>query len=97
MSDLSEPKDGGPAFPVECDWTTRKPMGMQTGNCSGWVTGMSLRDYFAAKAMAAFITTPTEGTFNKISETALTWNIVKLSRAAYDVADAMLTARKPTE
>lgn len=37
--------NGGPAFPTEYE-------------THGWVgTGMSLRDYFAAKAMAAMIST----------------------------------------
>jgi hypothetical protein len=42
--------DGGPAFPVECQWehgVTTPVRGVQTGNRTGWATGMSLRDYMA--------------------------------------------------
>jgi hypothetical protein len=35
---MSKIKDGGPAFP------------MYTGNPENWVSGLSLRDYFAASA-----------------------------------------------
>jgi hypothetical protein len=47
-------------------------------------TGMTLRDYFAAKAMQAFLTRET-----KFSE-----NLMMYAGAAYDVADAMLKARE---
>jgi hypothetical protein len=43
--------DGGPAFPVECSFTKGEVFaGMQTGNNTGWVTGVSVRDYFASHA-----------------------------------------------
>ena len=45
--------------------------------------GMTLRDYFAAKAMQAFIA----------RETKLNPNLMMYAGAAYDVADAMLKAR----
>jgi hypothetical protein len=44
--------------------------------------GMTLRDYFAAKAMAAYWSDPTVAADQK---TAAAW--------AYDMADAMLKAR----
>ena len=44
---------------------------------------MTLRDYFAAKAIAAFLTRET-----KFSE-----NLMMYAGAAYDVADAMLEVR----
>ena len=67
---------GGPAFP--CDRI------LQEGKviCSD---GMTLRDYFAAKAMQAFLTRET-----KFSE-----NLMMYAGAAYDVADAMMKAREP--
>jgi hypothetical protein len=46
-------------------------------------SGMSLRDYFAAKAMQAFLT----------RETKLSPNLMMYTGTAYDVADAMLEAR----
>jgi len=48
------------------------------------VTGMNLRDYFAAKAMQAFLT----------RETKFSHNLMMYAGAAYDVADAMLKARE---
>jgi hypothetical protein len=44
--------------------------------------GMTLRDYFAAKAMQAYLTAPDTG-----------WDFYEMSRAAYEQADAMLKAR----
>ena len=46
--------------------------------------GMSLRDYFAAKAMQSFLT----------RETKLSEDLMMYAGAAYDVADSMLEARK---
>ena len=45
-------------------------------------SGMTLRDYFAAKAMQGWATNPDSGCANKVAE----W--------AYTMADAMLEARK---
>ena len=63
---MSEIKDGGPAFPIT-----------HAGNTYA-TTGMTLRDYFAAKAMQEFVgaLTPEEG-----------------APIAYWWADAMLKAR----
>ena len=65
--------DGGPAFPVQ--------------NAAAWQAhGMSLRDYFAAKAMQAATTGSMEG----LSKEGLAvW--------AYQMADAMLTVRTTGE
>lgn len=46
--------------------------------------GLSLRDYFAAKALQAFLTRETK--FNQ--------DLMMYAGAAYDVADAMLKARE---
>lgn len=65
-----------PAFPVVGQW-----YGDQLG---GQLThGMTLRDYFAAKAMQAYINHPTGVTLAE--ET--------LATCAYAMADAMLQAR----
>lgn len=61
--------DGGPAFPDD---------GQQ--NYTG---GMTLRDYFAAKAMQAYWSDPDVAQDHK---TAAAW--------AYEMADAMLKARE---
>lgn len=51
---------------------------------SGFDNGMTLRDYFAGKAMQALLTRET-----RISEDAMLY-----AGAAYDVADAMMKARE---
>lgn len=71
---MSKTNTGGPAFPLHNH-------GVQTLGLH--VTGMMLRDYFAAKAMQTYM----------ISET---WNpdtYKNAARLAYRVADAMLKER----
>lgn len=63
---------GGPAFPTG------------TGGNTPYVNGMTLRDFFAAKAMQSFLT----------RETRFSDNLLMYAGAAYDVADAMLEARE---
>lgn len=85
---MSAQNNGGPAFPHP-DYLA-----------SGW-EGMSLRDYFAAKAMHALMTEPSWG--NGSSSMVHAW--AKDSRTkpgtperyalvAYEMADAMLKARE---
>ena len=71
---MSKIETGGPAFPVENTW------------CS---SGMTLRDYFAAKAMPEIIekfSHPEDNDFDK--------HFQLISIMAYAQADAMLEARK---
>lgn len=68
---MSERKDGGPAFPRE-DYQTDDAPGQR---------GMSLRDYFAARAMAALI------------PVTATNDLFLIAEDAYKAADAMLKAR----
>lgn len=72
------PVDNTPAFPVNSD-----------NYASPDSTGMTLRDYFAAKAMQAYFTDPNVGFGSDVIEDG--------SRAAYRIADAMLKARGDTE
>ena len=81
---MTQPNDGGPAFPVQQRYTV-------THECEGleWDEeeelrgpGMSLRDYFAAEAMHAIYRRASNET--KRSEVA---------GAAFQMADAMLAAR----
>jgi hypothetical protein len=76
-------KDGGPAF--------ARPAGDYNGtkNGNGANRGMSLRDYFAAKALAALIVYPT-----KDGENCGAKAVPKLAKWAYEYADAMLEARQ---
>lgn len=80
--------DGGPAFPTpvceepHCESCESKSAG--TGIFFGGTQGMTLRDYFAAKAMQGMLSTDRFGTASE--ETIADW--------AYEQADAMLRARE---
>ena len=71
---------GGPAFPIK---------GFQTRAGQGFVNieaqGMNLRDYFAAQAMSAYIGRP---------NFPVSVSDEELSQGCYEMADAMLKARK---
>ena len=69
-------KDGGPAFPSSII------------DDSLHVEGMTLRDYFAAKAMAALLSGDTFD-FATFKDDPL-----RVARWAYDAADGMLKARE---
>ena len=76
--------DGGPAFPVDCNWHNGVPTsGVQTSSKTGMATGMTMRDYFAAKAMAVLVPLPG----------LVEWDKGDIAREAYYYADAMLAAR----
>ncbi len=62
--------NGGPAFPCVLHPESREGQGL---------SGMTLRDYFAAKAMQALATEESG------------WR--SIAKSAYDAADAMLAAR----
>lgn len=71
--------DGGPAFP--------RPAGDYNGtrHGNGAQVGISMRDYFAAKAMQAAASNPT-----KVDR----FTFVQRAEWAYRQADAMLAARE---
>lgn len=71
--------DGGPAFP-------RVAQMQGSGYVSSEGSGMSLRDYFAAKAMAALITIEEFTDIGSI-------NAGGVALIAYSIADAMLRQR----
>ena len=56
--------------------------------CEGYEHGMTLRDFFAAKAMQAAYLLHMDGTRNVVKDAA------SLANEAYAVADAMLDARE---
>ena len=60
-----------------------------TGNLEEWRFGMSLRDYFAAKAMQSLIVVD----IGHIDET---W-VTQMTTVAYRLADAMLREREKGE
>lgn len=78
-------QDGGPAFPSE------EPSFVARDDVLGYSPGMTLRDYFAAKAMPLAWKTFDEG----YSPDDLTPG--NIARAAYQFADAMLAARNQPE
>ena len=67
---------GGPAFPCE----TIHPCGSHEQ-----VDGLSIRDYFAAKAMEAMIASP---------HMPAAFDMRPVAKKAYIIADAMLKARE---
>ncbi|MFN7883266.1 MAG: hypothetical protein ACK5PF_09670 [bacterium] len=71
--------DGGPAFPTDS--------AHQNGPNTYHYEGMTLRDYFAAKAMAAALTSVRNAE-------SLEAAIEVSAAVAYQVADAMLKARE---
>lgn len=71
--------DGGPAFPNVPDGAGDK--------WADWDKGMTLRDYFAAKAMAALMVTPMSDWPSDTESGEY------ITRTAYELADAMLAAR----
>lgn len=80
---MTQRNDGGPAFPAEVE-ERYYCMGNQVRKVSK--PGMSLRDYFAAKAMQGDIAASAEKRPNPTDCAA--W--------AYQMADAMLAARERT-
>lgn len=71
--------DGGSAFPFHHDYAD----GYETSD------GMSLRDYFAAKAMQALLRVDTDN-----GRLRTRGDAIRTSLFAYDVADAMLAERE---
>ncbi len=74
--------NGGPAFPAEV-------LGVdELGEYRAPVTGMTLRDYFAAKAMQGLIASHEEGYWWKCNTYTMG------AKYSYRFADAMLKARE---
>lgn len=71
---MTNKDNGGPAFPCQYQGDTRSD-----------ASGLSMRDYFAAKAMQAAFSFALNAGLNMNTEVA---------KSAYEVADAMLEARK---
>jgi hypothetical protein len=71
---MNNTNTGGPAFPSQREHTTKE--------------GMTLRDYFAAKAMQGWLATyPNDMAVQDVSPT-------NIADFAYRMADAMLKARE---
>ena len=77
--------DGGPAFPTEHGFN---------GGGEVWDRrGMSLRDYFAAKALAALIVWDAQVNDPRAGESQRKNVAYALVKNAYEMADAMLAER----
>lgn len=77
--------DGGPAFPVS---TSDPRIGHQDGYGTWQFPGLSVRDYFAAKALCGMEITA-EGTMGG----SFFYSPSALATRAYAIADAMLIER----
>jgi hypothetical protein len=84
---VKEAKDGGPAFPRIQEVQSTPAGGQYFGPM-----GMSLRDYFAAKAMASIVAA-TVGTFDG-GESEFHAASANTAGQSYIIADAMLAARE---
>lgn len=95
MARMAHTTDGGPAFPCEMETHVEYPgITAMTGTRSDRYPGMSLRDYFAAKAMAALL--GNNGFMGRFSTIATRDGIALkdcLALECYLIADAMLRAR----
>lgn len=80
--------DGGPAFPV--DYERKLSVTEQTIESQHY-PGMSLRDYFAAKAMQGVISNLTS--LNKDGDVVTRQGNMSIVEFAYFCADAMLAHR----
>jgi hypothetical protein len=84
---MSNTNTGGPAFPSQREHTTKE--------------GMTLRDYFAAKAMQGIVCAPHSTDDDKTAAVYLSDGLGfsdgmrgRVAVAAYAMADAMLKARQ---
>ncbi|WP_137921662.1 hypothetical protein [Hydrogenophaga sp. 2FB] len=83
---MSAPDNGGPAFPPMHDPNTH-------------AFGMTLRDYFAAKAMQGMLAVPDDQRYGDRADQTLSveqwqaWCVTGVVEHAYRMADAMLKAR----
>jgi len=71
---MSKDNTGGPAFPLNG--------GIEQLECKLPVQGMTMRDYFAAKALQGLISSEVDAKHNEVAS------------HSYRLADAMLEARK---
>ncbi len=80
---MSDIKDGGPAFPTK-NYQSVVPV------ATGYSEGISIRDYFAAKAMP-MVATEIYAMGQQVHGTTVPALTAKM---AYEYADAMLAARE---
>lgn len=82
LNSQMQPSNGGPAFPLQ-DWD-------ECIHSKRFETGMTLRDYFAAKAMNGILASCPEGIrFQNLPDDSFG----RWAESSYRMADAMLKAR----
>ena len=89
--------NGGPAFPTMKSWDENfcdEAGYARTRRLSGAVGGMTLRDYFAAKAMQSLVNGLSDNDRMAVLDGVL--GFARISATAYCAADAMLRAREAT-
>jgi hypothetical protein len=78
-----------PAFPVEVAFSGDVLRGQQTGSYSGWATGLTTRELFAAMAMQGLCAC--QGAYEE-------WTVEQKSAVAVRQADALIAElNKPKE
>lgn len=80
---VSNPNNGGPAFPGRVDENARL---QAANNMRPIPSGISTRDYFAAKAMQGICVNAGRNGYSFV-------NVDELAVASYQIADAMLKER----
>ena len=85
---MSTTNTGGPAFPQDIGWCSPN----QHIQYRGPQGGMTLRDYFAAKAMQGILANGATNHANSKGQN-LGENLQLVAPVAYEIADAMLKAR----
>lgn len=90
-------KDGGPAFPVStevADPASGASYGHQDSRTTWQFPGMTIRDWFAGKALAAMLGSDTIlDTFNDVVKATGISRSEWMADQAYKFADAMLAER----
>jgi len=86
---MKENTTGGPAFSRPEAWSSEFSHGTVPAQ-----TGMTLRDYFAAKVMAAYIQESFAFARDKKNPSGEeSWSEAEIAMLSYEMADAMLEAR----
>lgn len=88
-------KDGGPAFPLNTPKWHEQVSDQGSSGDVDFTMGMTLRDYFAAKAMQGELAAmqDPEGEICGVALDAPDDTLARLAKHYYRLADAMLAAR----
>ena len=92
---MTAKNDGGPAFPCEVGPASDGHT-IQTGNMQWMQSGMTMRDYFAAKAMQGELAAMVDPSGSQCGIDLDTPDeaLARIAKHFYRIADAMLKARE---